>query len=207
MMPFLHRVLPHEPDVISLLVAQLDMTVAGLAALVEWTSGEPDQSFAVRDAEHEADERKRALWLALRDAFVTPLAPEDLYFMSARIDVVLGEAKDLVRESEVIETPPDEAMHDMAQALAESVGYLLDACTAFRGGRKNFGAATSAADAAHKAARAVEPRYRTAMAVLLASDDRRRVARYRESYHRMTRMGNDLIEVAERIWYVAVKES
>lgn len=204
---FFHRVLPHEPDVIGLLVAQVEMTQAGMSALVEWTAGDSDQSYAVRDAEHEADERKRALWLALRDAFVTPLAPEDLFFFSARIDVVLGEAKDLVRESEAIGTPPDEAMHEMAQALAESVGYLLDACMAFRGGRASFAAATAAADTAHKAARAVEPRYRTAMATLLESDDRRRVARYRESYHRMARMGNDLIEVAERVWYVAVKES
>jgi uncharacterized protein Yka (UPF0111/DUF47 family) len=207
MMSFMRRVLPHEPDVIGLLVAQLEMTVAGMAALVEWAAGEPDQDQAVRDIEHETDERKRTLWLALRDAFVTPLAPEDLFFMSARIDVVLGEAKDLVRESEAIDTPPDEAMHEMAQALAESVGYLLDACLAFRGGRTSFATATAAADAAHKAARAVEPRYRSAMAALLALDDRRRVARYRESYHRMSRMGIDLIEVAERVWYVAVKES
>ena len=202
----LARFLPHEPDVLGLLAAQAQVTVDGMAALVAWSQGEVEAGRAVRAAEHKADELKRALWLALRDAFITPLEPEDLFFVSAKLDAVLGGAKDAVREAEVTATAPDEAIAAMAQALAEGVGHLQDAFGAFGGGRNAFTEATASADAAHKAVRGVERLYREAMAALLLLEDPRLVTSRRELYRRMSRMGAIVTEIADRVWYTAVKE-
>ena len=38
-------------------------------------------------------------------------------------------------------------------------------------------------------------------------DDLREVMSRRELYRRMSRMGDDIVEVAERIWYAVVKEA
>lgn len=200
------RVLPHEPDVMGLLIAQAEITIGGMSALVAWAEGEEGAGQDVRDAEHEADERKRALWLALRDAFITPLAGEDIFFMSAQLDTVLGGAKDAVREAEVLGVVPDLACRTMVVALAEGVGNLLNAFEALSGGRNAFARATSAADVAHKTARQVERTYREAMAALLAQPDQREVAARREVYRRLESIRPEITRVADRVWYVAVKE-
>ena len=44
------------------------------------------------------------------------------------------------------------------------------------------------------------------MAALLDLDDLREVTARRELYRRVARMGEVVVEVAERIWYAVVKE-
>jgi hypothetical protein len=44
------------------------------------------------------------------------------------------------------------------------------------------------------------------MSALVTADDLREVAAKRELYRRLARMGDDLREVAERVWYSVLKE-
>lgn len=203
----LSRFLPREPDVLGLLDAQAQVTVGGMAAFVGWAHGEPGADVAVRDAEHEADERKRALWLALREAFVTPLGAEDIFFLSSKLDAVLRGAKDVVREAEVLGLTPDAACAGMATALAEGVGELAIAFEALRGGRGAFERATAAADAAHTASRQSQRIYREAMAALLGGGDAREIDSRREVYRRLEGLSEDITRVTDRVWYLAVKET
>jgi uncharacterized protein Yka (UPF0111/DUF47 family) len=62
---------------------------------------------------------------ALREAFVTPLEPEDLFALSRGVDRILNQAKDLVRESEVMVCPPDAAVAQMAALLVVSAMAAL----------------------------------------------------------------------------------
>jgi hypothetical protein len=48
--------------------------------------------------------------------------------------------------------------------------------------------------------------YRDAMAALLESDDLREVTARRELYRRVARIGEVVVDVAERVWYVVVRE-
>jgi len=48
--------------------------------------------------------------------------------------------------------------------------------------------------------------YRGAMAELLTGEDLQEITGRRELYRRFSRMSETLVEVAERIWYAAVKE-
>ena len=100
--------LPETPDVLGLLGQQIEVTIAGMDAFARLAAGEAAAQAEVRTYEHRADERKPELHRTLRTAFITPLEPEDLFALSRGIDRILNEAKDAVRESEVMDCPPDE---------------------------------------------------------------------------------------------------
>ncbi len=195
--------LPDSPDVIGMLRRQLDVTTEGVDALVEWARGDASKAEVVRALEHRGDEHKRELEAALTTAFTTPLEPEDLYTLSRGIDWILNLSKDLVRESEVMACPPDPPLAEMCAALAESVHLLSDAVQLL--GTKSDDA-TEKANAALRAQRQIEKVYREAMASLVGIDDMREVMSRRELYRRVARIGEVVVDVAERVWYAVVKE-
>jgi uncharacterized protein Yka (UPF0111/DUF47 family) len=196
--------LPHEPDVLGLLAQQLAVIREGMEAFATWAGGDASAEAIVRDCEHRADAIRRDLHSALRDAFVTPIEPEDLYALSRDSDEVLNQAKDAVRESEVMACAPDAALGEMAETLAQATRQLEEAISHL-GARSEL--ASDAANAAVKSDRRVEHIYRIAMAALLETDDLREVTARRELYRRCSRMGETVVDVAERIQYAVVKES
>lgn len=204
--------LPETPDVLGMLVAQAGISVEGMEALVRWAEGDADAADEVRDAEHRADATKRLLRAALRSSFLTPLDAEDIYAMSERLDAALNQAKDAVREAEVMAMVPGPAERAMAELVAHGTRHLADAfeslAAAERGPRSQPipRPATECADLAIKDQRRLERAYRTAMSALVEVDDLREVMGRRELLRRLARIGDTLIEVGERIWYAAVKE-
>jgi uncharacterized protein Yka (UPF0111/DUF47 family) len=196
--------LPETPDVLAMLRAQLEVTKRGMDALVAWANGDVAAGEAVRDTEHEADERKRELQSALVAAFTTPYDAEDIYTLGRGIDWILNLSKDAVRESEVMSCPPDAAIAEMAELLREAVGHLDEAVA---GLQSRDDRATAAADAAIKADRRLERVYRRAMAELLEVDDLREVMSRRELYRRFSRIGEVVSDVGERFWYAVIKEA
>jgi uncharacterized protein len=200
--------LPERPDVLGMLRRQAEVTGEGMAALVDWANRVPGAAERVRELEHQADQVKRELRLALTTAFTTPIDAEDLYVMSERLDAVLNGAKDTVRESEVMGIAPDQAVAAMATLLTEGLGHLAAAFDQLGPDRRAKGvSATEAADAAVKTQRRLERVYREAASALLAVDDLREVIGRRELYRRFSRISEVLIEAADRVWYATVKES
>jgi len=49
--------------------------------------------------------------------------------------------------------------------------------------------------------------YRRAMSALLEMEDLREVTARREIYRRFARVGDRLVETADRVWYAVVKEA
>lgn len=198
-----HWFLPHSPDLLGLLVSQADTTIEGMDAFAAWSVGDAGMAQSVRDAEHRADDVRRALQSELRAAFSTPLDAEDIYELSERLDAVLNAAKNAVREADVMRLRPDEALAAMALDLADGTRHLRAAFAALASDAE---AATAAADAAIRCERKVERRYRSAMSHLLDIEDLREVIAWREMYRRYARLGESLVRVAERVWYAVVKE-
>jgi uncharacterized protein len=197
--------LPETPDVLGKLRVQTAITTDAMEALVAWAAGEPGAADRLRECEHRADDCKRELRAALTVAFTTPLEPEDIFELSTELDRVLNGAKNAVREAEVMEIGPDEAISEMAAELAEGVRDLGEAFERLGAGAR--AAATGAADRAAKSQTRVEKVYRQAMSALVVVDDLREVAAKRELYRRLARTSDDLREVAERVWYSVLKES
>lgn len=201
--------LPETPDLLGALMEQVAVTQEGMAALVAWahSGGGEAEAKALRDAEHRADDKKRALRMMLKQAFTTPLDPEDLYILSERLDEVLNGAKDAVRETEVMNLPPDAAVTEMCELLAQGVDQLAEAFAHLGPNQGGTGSeATDAADAAVKSRRGVERVYRAAMSSLIEVEDLREVTGRREVYRRYSRLADELVSVAERVWYAVVKE-
>ena len=196
--------LPEQPDLLGLLREQIAVTCSGVDALVEWARGDGSKADVIRSLEHEGDAHKRDLEVALTTAFTTPLEPEDLYTLSRGIDWILNLSKDLVRESEVMEAPPDAALLEMCECLAVSVHLLSDAIDGLADGSPGT---TGLANEALKAERQIEKVYRAAMAELVVADDLREVMARRELYRRVARIGEVVVDVAERVWYAVVKEA
>jgi uncharacterized protein Yka (UPF0111/DUF47 family) len=199
-----HWFLPEAPDVLRQLRFQVAITIEGFDAFAAWAAGDPAAADAVRAAEHRADTAKRDLQQQLRSAFVLPLEPEDVFALSRGIDSLLNGAKDTVGESEVMACPPDVAMARMASLLARAIREV-DAAVALLG--RGHDSAVPAADAAVKDERRLEKEYRAAMAALLELDDLREVTARRELYRRCARIGDGVVDVAERVVYAELKGS
>ncbi|MGA8296693.1 MAG: DUF47 family protein [Acidimicrobiales bacterium] len=199
-----HWFLPAAPDVLGLLVHQGEITLEGLNAFEDWAHGEPAKAKALRASEHAADEQRRAVVAALRQAFTTPVEPEDLYELSERLDAVLNQAKDLVREAEVLQIAPDQPMAEMTHLVLDAARDLVAAFGALAGSDE---AATEAANAAIRRRRQIERVYRGAMSALLESKDPREIGGRRELYRRYARVGDAIEAVADRVGYALVKRT
>ena len=214
--PAVHWFLPDEPDVLVGLREQMAITVSGMDAFAAWSAGDVSLAARVRETEHQADDAKRAVRVALRDAFITPISPEDIFILSQLLDKVLTASKDVVREAEVMDMGPDDAMAEMAQHLREGTEHLSRAFDeiAVNGGKDGHRTATAAADDATKCARRMEKVYRQAMSALVRLDREasldhdlvREIIGRRELYRRLSRIAETVVDVADRVWYAAVKE-
>jgi hypothetical protein len=100
--------------------------------------------------------------------------------------------------------PPDESLAEMCEALAASVHLLSDAVELLGSDSE---AATARANEALRAQRQIEKVYRDAMASLVEIEDLREVMSRRELYRRVARVGEVVVDVAERVWYTVVKEA
>ncbi len=195
--------LPEAPDLLGLLARQGQVTIEAMDALSAWSSGDRAQGSTVRRLEHLGDEASRAVLTAVKDAFVTPVGPEDIYEISERLDAVLNAGKNLVRESELLGMDPDPPMAEMADLVALGVRGLV---RAFPDIAAHPDQATASADASIRQQRAIEHVYRRAMSALLGIDDIREVGGRRELYRRCVRMGDRMEGVAHRVWYAVVKQ-
>jgi uncharacterized protein Yka (UPF0111/DUF47 family) len=196
--------LPETPDVIGLLRQQLAVTIEALDAVAAWAGGDLTSAEAVRAAGARGDVSKRKLLDAIRDSFVTPIAAEDLFALSRGIDWILKHARDLIEEAEVMDCAPDTNIADMAGLLGQAARNVDDAIDQLS---SDGDRATAAADAAIEAERNLEHVYYKGMAGLLElTDMRERIAR-RELYRRCAHIGEQMVDVAERIVYAVVKES
>ena len=196
--------LPETPDVLGLLRRQVAVTIDAVDAFATWAAGDVGAGRAVVDTKSEGEAAKRALLSVLRAALVTPLEPEDVFALSRGVDRVLTYTRDLVNESEAMECPPDAGIAKMANLLGVAMRHIDDALAQLNSHGDD---ATASADAAITAERQLEHAYYDGMVALLALEDRsERIAR-RELYRRCSRIGETVVEVAERVVYAIVKQS
>ena len=196
--------LPEMPDLNGLLRGQIAITIEGADALTRWAAGDPAAAQLLRDAEHRGNVAKRELLSALRSAFVTELEPEDVFALSRGIDRLLNYATDLVNEAEVMDSRPDARIAEMADLLVEAIRHI-DTGIAHLG--SDGDAATAAADAAIATARRLDDAYYQGMGALLELDNRQVRIAHRELYRRCERIGEVVVDVAERVVYSVVKQS
>ena len=199
-----HWFLPETPDVVGQLRRQTVAMVEGMDAFAAWAHRDEGALERLREARRGSDGARRELLNALRAAFVTPLEPEDAFALSRGIDRIVAHALDLVGESEVMESPPDAGVAQMADLLGQAARKVEEAI-AHLGSEPD--AATAAADGALDTERVVAQAYYQGMAGLLEVEDMRERISRRELYRRCARIGEGVVDVAERIQYAIVKQT
>jgi uncharacterized protein Yka (UPF0111/DUF47 family) len=196
--------LPDSPDVVGLLRGQLAVTIEGLDAASAWAAGEQGVAKRLVEIEHRGDTAKRELLAELRDAFVIPVAAEDVFALSRGIDWILDYTRDLVSEADAMACAADAGIGEMLGCLGEAARCIDEGLGALV---EDGDRATAAADRAIEAERGLEHVYYRGMAELLeVAEQRERISR-RELYRRCERIGTMVIDVAERVVYSVVKES
>lgn len=196
--------LPETPDVLRLLRDQVAITIEGMDAFARWADGDAPAAELVAEAERRGDTAKRELLVALRSAFVLPLEPEDLFALSRGVDRILSSAQEVVAESALLACPPDPELAEMARLLGGAVRHIDDAVARLAG---DGDAAAAAADAAMAQRKELAGAYQRGMAALLQVDERGARIAGRELYRRCLRIGDFVVDVAERIIYAVVKQS
>jgi uncharacterized protein Yka (UPF0111/DUF47 family) len=195
--------LPAVPDVLALLVAQVQLSVAGLTAFDAWShGGGAEAAAAVRSARRDAFAARRELQAALQAALSTPVDQEDLYVLSERADRLLEVARNAVREAEVLGWAPDAHAATMGARLADGARALL---AGFELLLKDPEEAGRRADAASDAVHRVEHDYREAMAELVRLDDLRVVFAGQDLYRRYLALAEAIVAVADRLWFVVLR--
>ena len=165
--PLARRMLPRSPDFHALLDAQCAALEEGLDALIRFLGGAEAEGERVAQLEKEGDRRRARTLDALARAFTTPFDREGVHAAATTIDDTLNYAKTTVREIQLLEVEPDEAMREIAVELRAGAAALRRGFAAL--GNDPEGAAR-AGQAAHKAERNAEKRYRAAVAELLAPE-------------------------------------
>ena len=191
------------PDVVGLLVAQGQVSVAATGAFLDWSEGGTTDVATLAGLERDADEARRALLGALRAALATPIDQEDLYILSERCDRVVNALRDIALEAEALAWSPDRHAAHMARELHAGMSALAGGFAQLRG---DLGPAGAAADQARAHARSVVWRYRDAIAELHRSGDLQAAVVGRELYRPYARAGDLLEAVADRLWYVVLAE-
>ncbi len=198
-------ILADVPDVLGLLLALGRVSLEAVEAFEAWSqSGDGKQAERVRDLEHRADDARRALVTALRDALATPIDQENVYILSERCDRVVNAAKNLVRQAQTLEWQPDGFAAEMAGSARRAMERLCQGFETLAGDPVGAG---SAADAALKATRAVEYSYRHAIAELAGGRDLRAVLAGQEIYRRYALIGELVAATADRLWYAVLSET
>ncbi len=192
------------PDVVGLLVAQGDVSVAAMAAFADWSSNGPTTAATVVDLEHRADAARSAVLTALRGALATPIDQEDLYILSERCDRVVNAVRDIVLDAEALAWRPDEHAAAMAADLHRAVTALVDG---FGRLRRDPGAAVSAADRTRAHTRAVFHRYREALPAVVDGSELRPTLAALELLRAYLGTATLVEAAADRLWYVVLAES
>ena len=194
--------LPETPDVLGLLRHQLEVTIErGRLRCVGQRRCRGGAGRARRRA--CGGQAKRELLSALRAAFVTPLEPEDVFALSRGVDRIQRHTRDLVNESEAMDCRPDAGIAEMANLFVQALRHIEDAIASL-GSDGGGDRLSRCSDRGRTTARA---RYYEGMAALLEVGDRHeRIAR-RELYRRCSRIGETVVEVAERVVYAVVKQT
>jgi uncharacterized protein Yka (UPF0111/DUF47 family) len=195
--------LPAAPDVLALLVAQGEHSASGLDAFNSWShGGGPEAAAALRTARHAAHAARRELLETLQAALSTPVDQEHLYILSERIDRVLNEARNALREAEILGWTPDSHAGMMGDRLAEGTQALV---AGFGLLTKDPEAAGRQSDAASEAVRHVERDYREAVVDLRKVNDLRAVMTAQDVYRRYLRVAEAIVAVADRLWYIVLR--
>ena len=201
----LDRVFPKVPDFFHMLTEQTIEVALTVNLLVDYMEhGEPAVAEALKENVHQADLIKVRNLHELNDAFSTPIDREDIYRAIMALDDIVMYCKTTVHEMDVLGVAPDKFMLEISH-------FIKDGMDALARGFALLGStpaeAAQYADAARKAERRAEKRYRIALSTLFEGDDYVNMFKRREIYRHLTNAAQHMAQCANTLHDIVVKIS
>jgi predicted phosphate transport protein (TIGR00153 family) len=160
---------PRQDKFLQSLIAQAEITLAGMAALESYMKKRSDRhAAAVIQAEKDADEVRRILIDDLNRTFVTPIDREDIFALSRAIDDVMDYAYSTVEEMQILEVEPNDFLRRIVSLLHDAANEIHMAMLRLK---ENPGVASEHASRAKALENRVERVYREAVADLFSGPD------------------------------------
>lgn len=136
----------------------------------------------VKAKEHEADQVHYQLVDAINRTFITPIDRDDLFRLSTAIDDLADYAWTTVKDLRIYDILPDKNLCAMAEILLGMADGLLICVKNLEHGRS---VVASEATKVKKLENKLNERYHESIAELFASDDFKKILKYREIYSHM----------------------
>lgn len=190
-------------DFYSILIAQTQMvcdTVRALCAFCENPTTENGDF--VKAKEREADQVHYQLVEAINHTFITPIDRDDLFRLSSSIDDLADYAWTTVKDLHIYDILPDRNLCSMAQILLQMAEGILVCVTALKNNRSHV---AGEAKKVKKLENAMNVRFHESIAELFASDDIKKILKYREIYSHMNHASDKGDMCADLLQDIVVK--
>ena len=190
-------------DFYSILISQAQViceTVRALCAFCEDPT-EENGNF-VKAKEREADQVHYQLVDAINHTFITPIDRDDLFRLSTSIDDLADYAWTTVKDLHIYDILPDKNLCSMAHILLQMAEGLLVCVTALTNNRSHV---AGEAKKVKKLENAINERFHESIAELFASDDIKRILKYREIYSHMNHASDKGDMCADLLQDIVVK--
>ena len=167
----------------SLLIRQMTVIREAVDALCQYCR-EPTQERGdyVKTKEKEEDAVRRELVEDINRTFITPIDREDLFRLSSSVDDLADYAWTTVKDLRIYEIQPDEHLTQMAGTLLQMADGLL---ICMENLEKNQARVYEEATRVKKLENTLNVQFHRSIAELFASDDLKRILKYREIYSHM----------------------
>lgn len=187
-----------------LLSDQAETTLGGLRGLHEWLQrSDESDCVVVHDLEHKADRQKMEIEESLRDTFVTPFNREDIYDISAQMDLIINGAKRVAKDLEFLKgRSTDPYLLRMSESIVNGCEQLL---IAVRSLEDNLNEATSAANKARKTETQVQQIYRESFKALFSENNSETRERNKHLYDCMCVIAERVERLGERLLHISIK--
>jgi uncharacterized protein Yka (UPF0111/DUF47 family) len=190
-------------DFFELLRQQADSTLGGAVGFKDWlATGAKCQCETVHELEHRADTQKLDIERKLAETVVTPFDREEIYDISARLDLIINGLKKTVKDMEFLHVEVDDTMKAMADVLADGVRLV---CCAIDNLEKDLKQAEQAANESRKTETSVAEIYRHAMKELYEGKDFELLMRKKEVYDSLTIVSRRVESVGEKLLHLSIK--
>ena len=170
-------------DFYSILIQQAQTIRDAVAALCTFCNAPTQENGDfVKVKEREADQIHYQLVDAINRSFITPIDRDDLFRLSTSIDDLADYAWTTVKDLHIYDIPPDKNLCSMAEILLQMADGLL-VCVQHM--QSNRSVATAESKKVKKLENIMNLRYHESIAELFASDDFKKILKYREIYSHM----------------------
>lgn len=200
---FLGRLFPPKYNFYQRLSSQAALTAQGMQSLLDWMEGRaPENKSLLFDCADRADTVRLTMEEELIDAFSTPFARQDIYFLSVRMDRVLELARTTIKVIETLEVEPDEITVDMARKLSQGVNKFSQAVAILEVDPIKAGSLISTI---RQSQGTVENDYHQGLAVIFRSADPLLAMRLREVYAHLRNAAASLGNAVDILHRVVVR--